>query len=145
MAFEFALAAILRYRGSIEQQEYLLFEKIQQEIAQVELRIRQVEDDRSAATENRAAKLTKGLPAGEVQTAYDYERALEQQREALQALWQELKVKWRKQLAAYEMARRNRETLDKLRERKLAVYTRERAKREQAAIDDVFLSRHGRH
>jgi flagellar protein FliJ len=144
MAFDFPLAAVLRYRESLEQQEYFLFEKIQQEIAQVELRIGQVEEACSVAEKNRTAELARGIRAVEVQTAYEYERFLEQQREALQALWRELKTKWRQQLAAYELARRNRETLAKLRERKLEAYMREQAKREQATLDDIFLSRHGR-
>jgi flagellar export protein FliJ len=47
-------------------------------------------------------------------------------------------------LAAYQLARRNRETLEKLREKQFDLYTREQAKREQAVIDDLFLSRRGR-
>lgn len=143
MAFDFPLAAVLRYRGSLEQQEYLLFEKIQQEIAQVELKIRQVEEARLTAGQTRVAELAKGIPAIELQNAFHYERALDLQREALQSQWQELKVKWRRQLVAYEMARRNRETLEKLRDKQLEAYTREQAKRAQAAVDDIFLARHG--
>jgi flagellar export protein FliJ len=142
MAFDFPLAAVLRYRGSLEQQEYLLFEKLQQEISQVELNIRAVEEARLQANQTRAAELTKGMPAIEMQAAFNYERALDMQREALQTRWQEVKVKWRRQLAAYELARRNRETLEKLRDRQLELYTRERAKLEQAAVDDIFSARH---
>jgi len=32
MSFQFPLAAVLRYRESLEQQEYVALEKIQQEI-----------------------------------------------------------------------------------------------------------------
>jgi flagellar export protein FliJ len=55
-----------------------------------------------------------------------------------------LKVKWRLQLASYDQARQNRETLEKLREKQLDTFRREQAKREQAAMDDIFLSRRGR-
>ncbi len=144
MPFEFPLAAVLRYRESIEQREYFALEKIQQQLNQIELRIQQVEQDCVAAVQTRSAELAKGIPAVEVQNAYDYQRALEQQRIALQALWQELKIKWRQQLMSYEIARRNRETLDKLREKQRDAYQREQSKREQSAIDDVFLARHGR-
>ncbi len=144
MPFRFSLSAVLRYRESIEQREHLALESIQQEIARVELRIRQVEEGCAAATQNRAAELARGTRAAEVQNAYEYESALEQQLEALRALLQELKMKWRQQLASYELARRNRETLDKLREKQLDAYSREQAKREQAGLDDIFLARRGR-
>jgi flagellar export protein FliJ len=144
MPFHFPLATVLRYRESIEQREQLALEKIQNEVTRVELQIQQVDDDCRAATEKRAAELAQGMSAVEMQSAYEYEKALEQQGEALRALLQDLKKKWRQQLASYEIARRNRETLEKLREQQLEVYSRAQAKREQAAIDDVFLSRHRR-
>ncbi len=144
MAFDFPLQAVLRYRESIEQREYFFLEKIQQEINQVEVKIRQAEADCAAAIQNRSADLTKGVLSADVQSAYNYQKALEQQITALRALWQELKAKWRQQLATYSMARRNREMLEKLRENQLAAYTQEKARREQAVIDDIFLSRRRR-
>lgn len=144
MAFQFPLAAVLRYRESIEQREYFALEKIQQDIVRVELKIRQAENDCSVATQNRLAELAHGTRAAVLQSAYDYQSALEQQSEALQALLQELKAKWRQQLASYELARRNRETLEKLRAKQLDTYSREQAKQEQAVIDDLFLSRRRR-
>jgi flagellar export protein FliJ len=144
MAFHFTLAAVLRYRETIEQRECHALERIQQELARVELQIRQNESDSSAAMRNRVAELTEGVRAVEMQAAYEYQKALEQQREVLRARWQELKVKWRQQLKCYELARRNLETLDKLRQKQLEVYCREQAKQEQAMIDDLFLSRRRR-
>jgi flagellar protein FliJ len=144
MSFQFPLAAVLRYRESLEQREYLALERIQQEVTRVELRIRQVEEACSTASQTRAAELARGIRAVEVQAAYEYQKALDQQREALLTLLQELKMKWRQQLASYELARRNRETLEKLREKQFDIYVREQAKREQSVIDDIFLSRRGR-
>jgi flagellar export protein FliJ len=141
MSFRFSLAGVLRYRESIEQREYFVLEKHQQEVNRVDQRIREVEADYSTATQNRAAELAQGIRAAELQATYEYQRALEQQLEALRVRLQELKTKWRQQLAAYQLARRNRETLDKLREKQFDLYTREQAKREQAVIDDLFLSR----
>ena len=144
MSFQFPLAAVLRYRESIEQREHLALEKIQQDIVRVELRISQAENDCSAASQNRLAELAHGTRAAVMQSAYEYQRALEQQLEALQSVLQELKIKWRQQLSCYEVARRNRETLEKLREKQLEAYRREQTKREQAVIDDLFLARRGR-
>jgi flagellar export protein FliJ len=144
MSFKFPLAAVLRYRESIEQREYFALERTQQEIVRTEALIRQTEQDCSEAEEARVAELAKGTRAAHVKTAYDYRTALERQLEFQQALLQELKVKWRLQLASYDQARQNRETLEKLREKQLDTFRREQAKREQAAMDDIFLSRRGR-
>jgi flagellar export protein FliJ len=141
MSFHFPLAAVLRYRESMEQREHLALERLQQEIAKVEVRMRQIGEDRSAATQALLADLAQGTRAAEVQAAYAHQRALEQQHEALQTLSQELKKKWRQQLASYELARRNRETMENLRQKQLDAYSREQAKREQASIDDLFLMR----
>jgi flagellar FliJ protein len=144
MAFHFPLAAVLRYRESIEQREYLALEKIQQQITWVEQQIHQTENQFSTAVQRRADELARGISAAEMQSAYGYETALEQQKEALRIQWRELKLKWRQQLTSYEQARRNRETLGKLREKQLEVFNREQAKRGQAVIDDLFLSRRRR-
>jgi flagellar export protein FliJ len=144
MPFHFALAAVLRYRKSIEQREYLALEKIQQQVTWVEQQLHQTESQFSTAVQKRAEELARGISAADMQSAYGYEKALEQQREALRVLWQELKLKWRQQLTSYEQARRNREMLGKLREKQLEVFNREQAKRGQAVIDDLFLSRRRR-
>ncbi|MGB8010563.1 MAG: flagellar export protein FliJ [Terriglobales bacterium] len=141
MAFHFPLEAVLRYRESIEQREHLALEQIQQNIVRVEQRISQLEEDASAATHNRMADLAHGTRAAVVQSAYEYQKALEQQIQTLRALLQDLKIKWRQQLSVYEHARRNRETLEELRDQQLETYTREQTKRQQAVIDDLFLAR----
>jgi flagellar protein FliJ len=144
MSFQFPLATVLRYRESLEQREYLALETIQQEIVRVEQRISQVENDSSVARQRRMADLTQGTRAAVMQSDYEYEGFLEQEVERLRGLKQELKVKWRQQLAAYERARRNRETLEKLRQKQLDAYTQEQAKREQMLMDDLFLARRRR-
>ena len=141
MPFHFPLAAVLRYRESIERRERLALERIQQEIARVELQIRQIEDACSRASERRGAELARGMSAAEMQSAYEYQQALEQQGDTLRSQWLEWKKRWRQQLTAYELARRNRETLERLRAKQLEIYSREQAKRGQAIIDDLFLSR----
>src|ERR1700677_5036785 len=105
MSFQFPLATVLRYRESIEQREYFALEKIQQEIVQVELKISQAEDDRSAAAKSRAGDLAQGTHAIAIQSAYEYEKALDQEVQRLRVEWRELKIKWRQQLASYEMGR----------------------------------------
>jgi flagellar export protein FliJ len=144
MSFHFPLAAVLRYRESMEQRERLALERLQQEIARAEVTMRQIGEVRSTATQALLADLARGIRAAEVQAAYEHQYTLEQQQQALQTLSQELKKKWRQQLASYELARRNRETMENLRQKQLDAYSREQAKREQAVIDDLFLMRRRR-
>jgi flagellar export protein FliJ len=144
MSFQFPLAAVLRYREGIEQREHFALEKLQIEVAGVTVKIGQIEQECSTAAENRAAKLAQGMPAAELQFAYEYHRALKEQLDGFRKLLQELRMKWSQQLACYQLARRNRKTLEKLREKQLETYSRERAKREQAVLDDIFLSRRRR-
>ena len=144
MSFQFPLAAVLRFRESIEQREYLALERVQQDIVRVEVRIRQAQDELSVAIQKRVGELALGTRAAAMQSAYQHEKAMEQEIEQLRSLWQELKMKWRQQLATYEQARRNRESLEKLREKQLNVYDQDKAKREQAIVDDLFLARRRR-
>ncbi len=144
MPFQFPLAAVLRYRESIEQREYLALERVQQEIVRAELKISQTENDHAQAMQERAKDLAKGTRAAVLQSAYEYETVLEQEIVRQRTFWQELKLKWRQQLAAYELARRNRETLEKLRENQLNAYNQDMARREQAVMDDLFLARRKR-
>jgi flagellar export protein FliJ len=144
MSFHFSLAAVLRYRESMEQREHLALERLQQEISRVEATVLQIAADRSTATQILRAHLAQGIRAAEVQAGYEYQSALQQQHEALQTLLQELKKKWRQQLAAYVSARRNRETMENLRQKQFDAYSREQAKREQGVIDDLFLMRRRR-
>jgi flagellar export protein FliJ len=144
MAFRFALAAVLKCRESLEQREYLALEKTQQEIVQTKVALEQCEERRSAATRRREADLRRGVTSVHLQAAYEEETAFEEQGKNLRARLQELRVRWQNCLKAYELARRNREVLDELRIRQLDAYRREQAKREQASLDDVFLSRRRR-
>src|SRR5581483_6201370 len=144
MAFRFALAALLKYRESLEQREYLALEKVQQEIVQVENLIRQCEQQLSAAQARRDRDLKSGVISIQLQAIYQEETALEELQEKLRAHWQQLQVFFFKQKTAYEIAHRNREVLDNLRLKQLDAYRKEQAKREQKTLDDIFLARRRR-
>lgn len=144
MPFQFSLAAVLRYRENIEDLEYLTLEKRQQEVILLEREIQQVEKAWSEAEKKRSFELAAGLCAADLQSAYDYQIALEQQRDALRAQLQEARRKWREQMQVYQGARRRREMLEKLRSQQGEQYGREQAKREQNAMDEIFLSRRRR-
>ena len=144
MAFRFALAAVLKLREMIEQQEFLALERIQQEILQTERRIFKCEQRITAAAQRREAALMRGIASVHLQSAYEEQTGLQKQKEALQFELRELQVKRQERVRAYEVARQKREILDELRTRQLDAFRREQAKVQQKMLDDVFLSRRKR-
>jgi flagellar export protein FliJ len=141
MSFRFALAAVLKYRKSLEQREYLALGRVHQEIAQVELQLGRCEEWLSDIASARAAETARGIASVHLQDAYQRERGLESQRDELQVTLQELKVKRLQCLKAYEAARQKREILEELRSQQLQAYVVDQARREQRRMDDLFLSR----
>jgi flagellar export protein FliJ len=144
MPFQFPLAAVLKYRESIERMEYLALETIQLEIARTEAHISQVDDWRRLASEHRAAELARGVASIHVQGAYEHELALERYRDLLQNTLKELRKNLQQHLKTYEVAHQKREILDQLRGRQLDSYNRSQAKRQQSILDDLFLARRNR-
>jgi flagellar export protein FliJ len=144
MSFRFPLAAVLKFRENMEQREYLTLEKIHQEIAAVEAQLQQIEEWRLAAIQQRETDLGVGIASIHLQADFEQELALEQRRDALQVKLQDLKLKRRHHLKAYQVARQKREVLDELRTRQFNTYTKDQAKRQQAMVDDLFLSRRRR-
>ena len=144
MPFQFALDAVLQYRKSLEQREYRALERVHYEITRTEGEISRVEDWLVSARNSRAAELSRGVASIQVQDAYDRELALERHRDSLQNQLRDLKLKLQQHLKTYQVARQKREVLEALRNRQLDLYTREQTKRQQNALDDLFLARRRR-
>ena len=144
MAFEFKLAAVLRYRESLEQREYLALQRIQQEITQLEAQIQRCQEQYAAARNRRETELARGIASIHLQAVYEEELALEKHLDKLQAQRKELEGRRQQCLKTYQLARQKREVLDRLRVRQLEAYRRAQAKRQQNTLDDLFLSRYRR-
>jgi len=144
MAFQFSLAAVLKYRESLEHRAYLTLERTHQEVARTEAQILQVDDWRRTAAEQRAADLARGVTSIHLQGAYEYELALERYRDLLVGKLKELKVRLQRELKLYETARQERRVLDELRSHKLEAYVRGQNRREQHFLDELFLARRKR-
>jgi len=144
MAFQFKLAAVLRYRESFEQREYLALQRIHLEIARTEAQIRQCQELHATARMHRETELARGIASIQLQAVCEEELALEKHLEKLQAQRRELEGKRQQCLKTYQLARQKREVLDHLRVRQLDAYRRAQAKRQQNTLDDIFLSRYRR-
>jgi flagellar export protein FliJ len=144
MAFQFSLAAVLIYRESLEQREYIALEQIQQAITRTEAHILQVEEWRATAAQQRSEELARGVHSVQLQQAYEHELALERYRDLQQEKLRELKNRRQQQLKSYELARQKRKVLDELRGHQFEAYTRGQARRQQHLLDELFLARRRR-
>jgi flagellar export protein FliJ len=80
----------------------------------------------------------------EVHAYYGEVKELRQRRKDFEDKIQRLEEARDRQLVIYEAARRNREMLTDMREKKRTEYDSETNKREQKALDDNYISRRGR-
>jgi len=141
MAFRFSLAAVLNYRAALEQRELAALERAQAEIALLENQIRKAEADLCRMEQHRGQQLQRGMPSIHLQDAIAQEQAVDSLQKELTKKHEELKSRRQLLLRVYEEARQKRELIERLRDRRLSEYTREQTKAEQAAVDDLFLSR----
>lgn len=141
MAFRFALAALLRYRESIEEREDLLLQNAQQEVAAIRNQIAQVEQQRQLLIQSYEKALTTGVIASELHSFMLLRRQMEQAIEQLGVKLKEVEKRRDQQRQAYQVARQKREVLSIVRDRQKRAYEIEEARREQRQLDDLFLSR----
>ena len=141
MAFRFSLAAVLTYREALEKRELAALEKAQQEIALLATQIQNAEQDLCLLERRREEDLRRGMPSIHLQDALEQEHAVEQFQKDLTKKREDLKIRRQEIFKSYEEQRQKRELLERLRERRLSEYEREQSKGEQAALDDLFLSR----
>jgi len=144
MAFRFSLAPVLIFRKLVEERAYSELEKIQQVILQTETQRTQTLEWLSACVRNRETELSKGTSSIRLQSQYEEMLTLEQRLAMLDSQLRELHSKRSQRLLEYQQARRKREVMEELRERQLNEYLRHEAKRQQSALDDLFLARRKR-
>jgi flagellar export protein FliJ len=141
MPFHFPLQAIFHLRQSLEHQQELRLRAANQQVArarylveQVDLRIREVGLGQSQA-------LVAGTTAAELRFDLLRQTAFGQQRIAIEGEIARLEKFRNEQQRIFYEARRQRETLESLRNLQLREYQKNARRREQNQIDDVFLMR----
>jgi flagellar FliJ protein len=139
MAFRFPLAAVLRFRKSLEHHEELRLLAANQEVAQARQRIAQVDEHLAARRAREAGELQSSLTAAELHFEVLCRSMLHQRRLELEqelARKQEFRAERR---ATYQQARKSRQVVDTLREHQFQLYQQQQARREQRRLDDLFL------
>ncbi len=144
MAFHFQLDSLLRLQMSHERRERMLLERIARKIAATRARIGEIDDERRAAARAQTGRLASGLTASEMHFAAACDSELERLHRKLSDELMELQKDHRKQSGVYLEIRIKLDTLEHLRAQKREEYRREMDRRQQQALDDLFLMRANR-
>jgi flagellar FliJ protein len=144
MAFQFALATVLRVRGIIEEREEGKLQKILFDISKIFENLERVDVLLAETDASRQADVLKPSIGLQVHASYEEVSQLKQRRKDLALQIQELEQARDIQLIVYDAARRDREMLADMREKKRTAYDSEISKREQKVLDDNYIARRGR-
>ncbi len=141
MAFRFPLQAVFHFRQSIEHQQELRLRAANQLVARTRHLIEQLDARMEEMRIKHSYELGSGTTAAELRFALQCEAVLLHHRQALQGELLRLEKLRDEQQKIFQQARRERETFESLRDHQLQEYERDRARREQREIDDLFLLR----
>lgn len=141
MPFRFSLEPLLRLRRSVEHQQELRLAEANALVARDRLGIDQLNGAITAWEEQQTGQMRSGTTAAEIQFSLFCGAGMLHRREEMQkelSHHQEISLGCRE---ALQQARKERETLDTLRERQFRMYEQEEKRREQRRLDDLFLLR----
>jgi len=144
MAFHFSLATVLRVRAIIEEREEGILQKILFDISKVFDDLERIDMQIEEADNSRHAEVLKPCIGLDVHASYGEVKELKQRRKDFEDKIQKLEEARDRQLTIYAAAKRNREMLTDMREKKRTAYDAEMNKREQKTLDDNYISRRGR-
>jgi len=139
MPFHFSLQALLRLRISYERLEELRLLAIAALMVYVRREIAAIQAESKQAQSRRERELARGVTGAELHVEETCDQARKKQRESLEGRLKELEKKRRAQQLAFEAARQKRKILENFRQRKLELYAREQARREQQRLDELHL------
>ena len=142
MAYRFPLATLLRFRENLEHRSWLELQAANQQVQRVEVSLSQLERERMEWRTGRSSALDRGVKAAELEIWGEpyYQRKRLDFEQSLLAAKQQAAAK----LAEFSRARQKRQVLENLYMQGKSIYDAERARREQALVDELFLLRRGR-
>jgi flagellar FliJ protein len=144
MAFKFPLATVLRVRGIIEEREEGILQKILFDISQTFDRLERIEVQIAESDAARLADILKPSFGRDLHASYGEVKDLKQRRKELEAQIQKLEQARDVQLLIYEAARRDREMLTDMRQKKRTAYESDMSRSEQKTLDDNYNARRSR-
>jgi flagellar export protein FliJ len=144
MAFQFSLATVLRFRGTLEKREESMLQKVLYELSQTLQAIARTDAEIVESNTSRVAQRFKPSIGRQLHVSYGQIKDMMQSRKELETQLEKLEQLRDTQLKVYEAARRDREILTEMREERRGAYESEMARREQKILDDNYLARRGR-
>jgi flagellar export protein FliJ len=144
MAFQFSLATVLRVRKIIEEREEGRLQRILFDISTIFDQIERNDADLTESDASRHTDVSRSCIGLQVHDSYGKVRQLKERRKDLERQIEELERARDEQLTVYDAARRDREMLTDMREKKRTAYDADMSKREQSTLDDNYIARRGR-
>ena len=141
MAFHFSLDAVLRMWKSRERFERLRLETLTAKIQRLRREIEALDEGSRQDRRNVASALSEGMIASQLQFASLCTDGQHRFRALMEKQVAELMKQHEAQRKLFEHARRQRETLESLRDHKLEIYRAEEAREIQQQMDEMFLAR----
>jgi len=141
MLFQFSLESVRKLRHSQERQQELLLAKVNQQVSRLQQQIADIETRIRRSSEEERQKLENRVAASELQFDLVCRSLLSQQKCALEKELSSALTLRDTQREAFRQARRRREVLDTLRTHQLELLRREQLRREQRRADEQFLLR----
>lgn len=141
MAFRFSLAAVLRYRESLERREELALQAILADMGRTSRQIERLTAELARAHQTLNQVTAEPVPASQVQSMFRETEAIATQKKALIDSLAELDRRRRAQTAVYQAANRNRQMLSDMASRQREEYDAEIARRHQKSLDEIFAAR----
>ena len=141
MAFHFPLQAVFHFRQSVEHQQELRLRAANHQVSRVRHLLDQLDERIRQVQIRESQELGVGTTSAELRFALRGEASLRQQRQDAElelSRWQNLRDQQQK---IFQQARRERETLERLRDNQLREHEREAARCEQRQLDELFLLR----
>lgn len=143
MPFRFPLQAVLHFRLNVERQEELRLSVLNQRIASVTQRMGQIANRIRELCASSSDDLVAGTTSAELRFTLTTEGVLQHQHQELERDLTRLQGLQSQQQRVFHHARRQRETIESLRDQQLDEYRRNAARREQLRLDESFLLRLG--
>jgi len=141
MPFRFSLQTLLRFRQSVERQWELRLQEANQQVIEVEREIETVQQRKAELARYELRQLSQGVAGAQLHFHTLVRSRLAERREVLQRELARRREARADCLCQLQVAHREREAVDALRESQLRIYRQEASRREQRRLDDLFLLR----
>ena len=141
MSFHFSLETILNLRRSVEHQEELRLRAVHQALRKVRHQIELLDSRIHQQKGQVREEVEKGTTGAEIQFHLQTQTGLQLTRKGLERESAKLEKVCVQQQQRFRHARQQREILESLREQRLSTYERERLRRDQRALDELYLLR----